>query len=382
MMKAYKIEINPTEEQKTKINKTMGVCRFIYNLYISKNKEEYETTKKFISAYDFSKYINNVFIKENPSYAWIKDVSSKSVKQSVCNAEKAFKLFFNKKACFPKYKKKHVSNIKMYLPKNNNTDWAIERHRVKIPTLGFVRLKEFGYIPKDAVVSSGAVSKEADKYFVSILVKEDRVYTSKKGKQAIGIDLGIKTFAVCSDGRTFKNINKTAKIKALEKKLKKEQKAFSRKLGSRKKEESNKNLDKNRIRVQRLHRRLRNIRQEYVKFVVNSLVKANNLPVYISIEDLNVNGMMKNRHLSKAIQKQNFYYFRTKLIEKCNKYDVEVRVIDRFYPSSKTCSICGAYKSDLKLSDRVYKCGCGGSLDRDLNASINIRDCKIYKVAI
>jgi putative transposase len=116
-------------------------------------------------------------------------------------------------------------------------------------------------------------------------------------------------------------------------------------------------------------------------FVVNSLVKANNLPAYISIEDLNVSGMMKNRHLSKAIQKQNFYYFRTKLLEKCNKYNVEVRVIDRYYPSSKTCNVCGAYKSDLKLSDRTYVCPCGNSIDRDLNASMNIRDCKIYKIA-
>lgn len=187
----------------------------------------------------------------------------------------------------------------------------------------------------------------------------------------------------------FKNINKTSKIKKLEKKLKKEQRAFSRKLENKKNKKkggensanNSANIYKNKLRLQKLYIRLKNIRQEYVRFVVNSLVKANNLPEFVSIEDLNVRGMMKNRHLSKAIQQQNFYYFRLFLEQQCKKYNVEVRIIDRFYPSSKLCSCCGQIKTDLKLSDRVYKCDCGNIIDRDYQASLNIRDCQIYKVA-
>lgn len=187
--------------------------------------------------------------------------------------------------------------------------------------------------------------------------------------------------------KLFHVIIKTKKVKKIEKKLKREQKALSRKFEKNKKnkevEPANKtaNINKNKLRVQKLHMRLKNIRQEYVRFVVNSLVKANNLPEFISIEDLNIKGMMKNRHLSKAIQKQNFYYFRMFLIQQCKKYNVEVRVIDKFYPSSKLCACCGQIKSDLKLSDRIYKCDCGNVIDRDYQASLNIRDCKIYKIA-
>lgn len=198
--------------------------------------------------------------------------------------------------------------------------------------------------------------------------------------------MGLKDFGVCSNGNIYKNINKSNKIKKLEKKLKHEQKALSRKLENKKTKkgganEKSANIKKNKLRLQRIHRRLRNIRTEYVRWTVNSLVKANNLPEFISIEDLNVKGMMKNRHLSKAIQKQNFYYFRLFLLQQCIKYDVELRIIDRFYPSSKLCSCCGQIKTDLKLSDRVYKCDCGNIIDRDYQASLNIRDCQIYKVA-
>lgn len=387
MLRTYKIEIKLTEEQKQKVNQTIGVCKFIYNFYISKNKEVYEKEKKFISVNDFSKWINNYFILENPSYGWIKDVSSKAVKQSIYNAEKAFKRFFKKQSSFPRYKKKSNTDVKMYLPKNNPMDWTIERHRVKIPTLGFVRFKEFGYIPLNSKVTSGTVSRDADRYFVSILVEEEIIkQQNSKTQDGIGIDLGLKDFAICSNGNTYKNINKGNKIKKLEKKLKREQRALSRKLENKKTKKggANKksaNIEKNKLRLQRIYRNLRNIRTEYIRYVVNSLVKANNLPEFISIEDLNVKGMMKNRHLSKAIQKQNFYYFRLFLSQQCIKYGVELRIIDRFYPSSKLCSCCGQIKSDLKLSDRVYKCDCGLEIDRDYQASLNIRNCQIYKVA-
>lgn len=386
MLRAYKTEIKPTPEQANKINRTIGVCRFIYNLFLSKNEELYKAGEPFMSAMTFSKWLNNEFLPENPSYSWIKEVSSKAVKRAAFNAERAYRNFFKNKKGFPRYKKRSDTSIKMYLPKNGPAEWTAERHRIKIPTLGFVRLKEYGYIPPGAKVISGTVSCDAGRYFVSVLYKtEISQETYNYSTEGIGIDLGIKSLAVCSNGETFGNVNKTKKVKSLTKRLKRQQRNLSRKFQAKKKRKekskTSANINKNTLRVQVYHRRLRNIRTEYVRQCVNSLVKANNLPSYVSIEDLNVSGMMKNRHLSKAIQQQMFYYFRKYLKERCKKYGVELRVIDRFYPSSKMCHKCGMVKSDLKLSDRTYKCECGNIIDRDYQASINIRDCGSYKVA-
>lgn len=381
MLKTYKIEIKLTEEQKLKINKTIGTCRFIYNLYLKKNKEEYEKNKKFISGFDFSKWLNNDFIKQNPSYSWIKDVSSKAVKQSIMNGDKAFKSFFKGLSKLPKFKKKK-DIVGIYFPKNNNTDFTLERHRIKVPTIGFVRFKEFSYIPLNSKVKSGTITKDADKYFISILVEEEfKEITKVNNNDGLGIDLGLKDFATISNKQVFKNINKSIKIKKLEKSLKRQQKSLSRKLENKKRKrgETANNIQKNILRVQRLHRRLRNIRIEYVKHCVNSLVKLS--PKFITIEDLNVRGMLKNRHLSKAISKQNFYYFKLFLTQQCNKNNIELRIVDRWFPSSKTCNCCGQIKTDLKLKDRIYKCDCGYVEDRDLNASYNLKDCSIYKIA-
>lgn len=381
MMKAYKIEIKLTEEQKLKVNKTIGTCRFIYNLYLQKNKEEYEKNKKFISGFDFSKWLNNDFIKQNHSYSWIKDVSSKAVKQSIMNGDKSFKKFFKGLSKLPKFKKKK-DIVGVYLPKNNNTDFTLERHRIKVPTIGFVRFKEFGYIPLNSKIKSGTITKDTDKYFISILVEEQFLKNSKiNNNEGLGIDLGLKDFATISNKQVFKNINKSIKVKKLEKSLKRQQKSLSRKFENKKIRggETANNIQKNILKVQRLHRRLRNIRIEYVKHCVNSLVKLS--PKFITIEDLNIRGMLKNRHLSKAISKQNFYYFRLFLTQQCNKNNIELRIVDRWFPSSKTCNCCGHIKTDLKLKDRVYKCDCGYVEDRDLNASYNLRDCLIYKTA-
>ena len=378
MLKAYKTEINPTDEQKIKISRTIGVCRFVYNLYLGKEKEQYEQKGKFLSAFDFSKYLNNEYFLIHPEHIWVKDVSSKAVKQSIVNGEKAFKKFFVGLSGYPRFKTKKDS-VKAYFPKNSKTDFYVERHKIKVPTIGWLRLKEFGYIPIGADVSSCTLSKEADKYFISVLCKveldKQSVVLTDIG---VGVDLGIKTFIATSDGKEFKNINKTSKIKKFEKKLKREQRSLSRKK-KKDKTKSSTNRKKNILRIQILHRRLKNIRKEYIRSVVNSLVK--NSPKFITIEDLNVRGMLKNRHLSKAIQQQEFYYFRIFLIQQCKKFGIEVRVIDRWYPSSKLCRKCGNIKSDLKLSDRIYICECGHKEDRDLNASINIRDCQTYNVA-
>ena len=212
LKKAYKIELNPSEEQKIKIHQTIGVARFVYNFYIAYNKEVYEKEGKFVSGMDFSKWLNNEYIPSNQEMKWIKDVSSKATKQAIMNADKAFRDFFKGTKGFPNFKKKKNQDVKAYFPKNNKTDWAIQRHRVKIPTLGWVRLKEYGYIPTNSVVRSGTVSQKADRYYVSILVEEEDKEVSRTNNEGIGIDLGIKEFAICSNGYKFKNINKTSTV--------------------------------------------------------------------------------------------------------------------------------------------------------------------------
>ncbi|WP_341479937.1 transposase [Clostridium perfringens] len=387
MKRAYKMEINPTDEQKSKIHRTIGVSRFVYNFYIARNKEIYERKGKFISGMDFSKWLNNEYIPNNQEVKWIKEVSSKATKQAIMNGDKAFRDFFKKAKGFPKFKKKKNQDVKAYFPKNNKTDWTLERHRVKIPTLGWVRLKEFGYIPINSVVKSGTVSQKADRYYVSILVEEDDKKVYKSTNEGLGIDLGVKEFAVCSDGSKFKNINKTSTVKKIEKKLKREQRKLSRKYESLKIRNKNikegratgQNIQKQIVKVQKLHQRLRNIRTDYINKTVFSIV--NQKPSYVTIEYLNVKGMMKNKHLSKAIASQKFFEFKTKLTVKCKENHIELRIVDRFYPSSKTCSNCGKIKKDLKLSDRIYKCDCGLAIDRDLNASINLKNAKEYKIA-
>lgn len=383
MLRSFKTEINPTDEQIIKINKTIGVCRFIYNFYIAHNKELYENGEKFISGRHFNVWLNNEYIPNNPDKLWIKEVSSKSIKKSVEDAYIAFKRFFSRKSKFPRFKKKNNSDVKMYFVKNNKTDCLSERHRIKVPTLGWVRLKEKGYIPtsKDGfVVRSGTISHKAGRYYISVLVDMPDTDNIQCNNFGIGIDLGLKEFAICSNDSIYHNINRTNNVKKVEKRLKREQRKLSRKVVVIKKGEAcGENLVKQKLKVQKLYQRLTNIRTDYINKTIHSMVKIK--PAFIVIEDLNVRGMMKNRHLSRAVAQQKFFEFKTKLISKCKEYDIELRVVDRFYPSSKTCHNCGHIKKDLKLSDRIYKCSeCGYEEDRDINASLNLRDANTYTI--
>ena len=384
MYKAIKIELKLTNEQKIQVNKTIGVERFIYNEYIKYNQEQYELGNKFVSAFDFSKYINNVYLPNNPDKKWIKDVSSKSVKQAMVYGEKAFKNFFKGLSGFPVFKKKGKNELGAYFVKDNKKDFEFYRHKIKIPTLKFVRVKEYGYIPKNANIKSGTISKKADRYFLSLIMEvKDAIKETNTNTKGLGIDLGIKDTAICSDGRVFKNINKTKKVKKIKKKLKREQRKMSRSIEYSKsnkiKLKECKNFNKKKLKVQRLFYRLNCIRDDYNNKIVDEITRAK--LKYITVEDLKVSNMMKNKHLSKAIQEQNFYSIRTKLINKCKERNIELRLVDTFYPSSKTCSCCGSIKKDLKLNDRIYKCSnCGLEIDRDYNASINLEKAKVYKV--
>ena len=384
MLKSFKTEINPTQEQKSRINRTIGTCRYVYNFYIAYNKELHDNGKKFMTGKSFSVWLNNEYIPNNPDKAWIKDVYSKAVKKSIEDGCTAFTRFFKHQSAFPNFKKKGKSDVKMYFVKNNPKDCACERHRIKIPTLGWVRLKEKGYIPttKDGwKIKSGTVSIKADRYYVSVLVEIPDTQAVNKSNDGIGIDLGLKDLAILSNGKTYKNINKSARLKKLEKQLRREQRCLSRKYENRKKGEVTQraNIQKQKLKVQKLHHKIDNIRTDYINKIIAEIVKTK--PSYITIEDLNVSGMMKNRHLSKAVASQKFYEFRTKLKAKCDGNGIELRVVDRFYPSSKLCHCCGQIKKDLKLSDRVYRCSCGYVEDRDFNAALNLRDAVTYEIA-
>ena len=384
LLKSFKTEINPTEEQKVKIRKTIGICRFIYNFYLAHNKELHENGKKFMSSSQFRVWLNNEYLPSHPECSWIKEAYSKSVTQAVNDGQTAFTRFFNHKSAFPKFKKKGKSDVKMYFVRNNPKDCHCERHRIKIPSLGWVRFKEKGYIPttKDGyVIKSGHVSIKADRYYVSVLIEIPDKTTVNNSGEGIGIDLGLKDFAVVSNGKIYKNINKSAKLKKLEKKLIREQRSLSRKYENIKKGESTqkRNIQKQRLKIQKLHHRIDNIRTDYINKIIAEIVKTK--PSYITIEDLNVSGMMKNRHLSKAVASQKFYEFKTKLQAKYKEYGIELRIVDRWFPSSRTCHCCKHIKNDLKLSDRVFRCDCGYTEDRDFNAALNLRDATTYEVA-
>lgn len=386
-MRAYKTEIKVSDLQKTQILKTIGVSRFLYNKFLDYNKKYYEQTKKFFSGYDFSKYINNEFIKLNPEYSWIKEVSSKSTKQAIMQAEIAYKRFFKKQSKFPKFKKKNKSNVKMYFVKTDkNSIIKCERNKIKIPTIGWVYLKEKGYLPSNKIIKSGTIEYKAGRFYISVLTDENIKNNSIPTNEGIGIDLGIKDFAILSTGKVYYNINKSEKLKKLYKKLKRNQRQYSRKYeeykkrsNNFKKEVSKQNLEKQKLIIKKNYQTIDFIKTDYQNKIISEVIKQK--PSFITMEDLNISGMLKNRHLSKAIAQQSFYTFKNKLTVKANQNNIEMREVNRFYPSSKLCSKCGNKKADLKLSDRVYICDCCGLvIDRDLNASYNIKNSKVYKI--
>ena len=399
MLKAFKTEIAPTIKQKAKIICSIGIARFLYNQYIAYNKKLYKMyqrglldsrQKHFVTARDFDKYVNhNLKIK----LPWIDKCGSKARKKALVNAENAFKRFFDGLAGFPRFKKKSNQDMKLYFPKNNKGDWRIWRHKLMIPTLKQVRLKEFGYLPVGAKVTNGTVYCKAGRFYVSVVIDIDEKSKYNKDLEAsyhittdgIGIDLGVKDLAIVSNGNTFKNINKSSKVKRLEKRLRREQRRLSRKYEYRKKKggitaTASANIDKQKLKVQKIHHRIDTIREGYENKVVHEIVKQK--PRFITVEDLNVKGMMKNKHLAKVVAAQRFNLILTKLKRKAQIIGIEFRTVDRFYPSSKNCHTCGHTNKGLKLKDRVYICPkCGYTEDRDFNAALNLRDAKEYRVS-
>lgn len=397
MLKAFKTEIQPTRSQKEKIIQSIGICRFLYNAYIAYNRKLYhlyqrgirdEHQNHFVSAYDFDKYVNHKLKKKFP---WLNQCGAKARKKILMNAESAFNRFFAGKTSFPRFKKKARQDVKLYFPRNNSGAWKIWRHKVMIPTLKQVRLKEFGYLPRGVHIKNGYVSHEAGRFYVSVTaeIQETSSYNNDAENshhsetEGIGIDLGIKKLAFVSTGAMFQNINKTSKVKRLEKRLRREQRRLSRKYECNTKKggkpAASANIEKKRLSVQKLYQRLKNIRMNHENQVIHVLVKQK--PRFIAIEDLNIKGLMKNRHLAKSIRDERFYTFVLKLKRKAKIIGIDLRVVNRYFPSSKRCHACGHIHRELKLRDRIYRCPvCGYTADRDFNAALNLRDTTEYKI--
>ena len=388
-MKAYKTEIQPNREQIELIHQTFGNTRYVYNQFITLNFERLSMNQGIISGYDYSKIINND--SERPD--WLMKSPSKAIKQAIMNAEKALKDYLKDNKGKPRFKKKTKDNS-FYLIGTIK----VERHRIFLPKLKWVRLKEFGYIPNN--VKSVTVSMKNGRYYISCLVcetKDERIATSDQG---VGIDFGLKNQFITRN-ETITSINNSKSIKKLEKKLKRKQRSLSRKYennmtnkvyyksGKKKGQLKSfewkrplrecKNLNKQRLVISKLYEHITRIRTDYNQKALQSILKQK--PRFVVIEDLNIKGLMKNKHLSKSISKAQWYTSRLFLTNQCKKLGIELRLAQRFYPSSKLCSNCGHKNTELKLRERTWSCPkCNIIHDRDINASINLEQCSEYTV--
>lgn len=388
IIKTLKVKLKPNNKQQTKMFQFAGAKRFAYNWALAKEQQNYKNCGKFISDCELRKEFTQ--LKKQDEYKWLYSISNDVTKQAIKDACLAYKRFFKGQSDFPKFKsKKHdtpsfyVDNIKI---KFTNTHVKLEniaiskkKNKAKI---NWIKLTEKNKIPTNCKYVNPHVVYDGLNWFICVGVEYNK-NTEIPLNDGIGIDLGIKDLAICSNGITYKNINKTQKIKKLEKSKRRLQRKISKKYLINKKGASYHktcNIIKSERRLLKINKKLTNIRDNYLHQTTSDIIKRK--PSFITIEDLNVNGMMKNKHLSQAIQQQKFFAFHRQLDYKCKWNNIELRIVDRFYASSKICSCCGAINRDLKLSDRTYICPeCGCIIDRDYNASLNLKNAKIYKIA-
>ena len=370
MILAKKVRLYPSEIQEQKLWQSVGTARFIYNWALARQEENYKNGGKFIPDGVLRKEITQ--LKKN-ELSWLNEVSNNVAKQAVKDACDAYKRFFKGLSDKPRFKSKKRSKNSFY---NDNVKLKVKDNKlVNIEKVGWIKANE--QLPIGVKYSNPRISYDNKYWYLSVGIEQEKV-KEKLTNVSLGIDLGLKDLAICSDGTVYKNINKTYIVRKIEKRLKRLQKQVSRKYEKNKKGKEyvkTKNIIKLEKQIQQVHRRLANIRNNYLHQTTTNIVKTK--PYRIVIEDLAVSNMMKNKHLSDAIRKQGFYEFRRQLEYKCKFRGIELVVADRFYPSSKTCSQCGKIKKDLKLKDRVYKCSCGLNIDRDLNASINLSKYKL-----
>lgn len=373
MITSIKVRLEPNNKQNSKMFQSAGTARWAYNWALEKEQENYKQGNKFLLDGVLRKELTQ--LKKTDSFKWLKDYSNNITKQAVKDACNAYKGFFKHLSDKPKFKSRKKSKPSFY---NDTLKIKFTRTHVRLEKIGWIKLSEKNRIPINSKYMNPRVSFDGIHWYVSVGIEIENI-KPKLTDENIGIDLGIKDLAICSNKMTFKNINKTSKVKKLEKKMRRLQRKISRKYLKNKEGESYRktsNIIKLEKDIKKVYKHLDNIRTNYIHKVTTKIVKAK--PSRVVMEDLNVMGMMKNKHLSKAIAHQNFYKFIQIMEYKCERYGIEFIQADRFYPSSKTCSCCGHIKKDLKLSDRIYKCpNCGVVIDRDFNASINLSRYKL-----
>ncbi|WP_330578426.1 transposase [[Clostridium] scindens] len=380
MIKTIRVMLVPNNKQKTKLFQYANTARFAYNWTLGREQENYKNGGKFISDGDLRKEFTQ--LKKKEECAWLNYVSNNVTKQAIKDACEAYRDFFKGYTKFPRFKSKKHSVPKFYQDnvKIQFTDthvkiegFATSRKKNK-QKLNWIRLAEHGRIPTEKVkYMNPRIKYDGLNWWITVGI-EYKDSTTLPSNDGIGIDLGIKDLAICSDGNTYKNINKTHKIKKLEKRRRRLQRSISRRYEKNKKGGNyckTSNIIKSEKELLKLNHRLTNIRQNYLHQTTTEIVKTK--PSFIVLEDLNVKGMMKNKHLSKAIQQQCFYEFRRQIEYKSAWNNIQVIIADRFFPSSKLCSCCGSIKKDLKLSDRIYRCECGNVIDRDYQAALNLK---------
>lgn len=369
----------PNNKQKTRLLQCCGVSRFAYNWALGRQQENYKNGGKFISDNDLRKEFTR--LKKLDEYSWLNSYSNDITKQAIKDACNSYKRFFNGQSKFPRFKSKKKSKHSFYVDnfKIKFTDSHVKLEKLSTSTkknktkLNWVRLAEKGRVPLDCKYYNPRVTFDGINFWISVGIEvEDNLEAPTN--DGIGIDLGIKDLAICSNGNKYKNINKTREIKRLKKKKRRLQRQISRKYLMIKKGESYRktsNIIKREKELLKLNHKLTNIRQNYLHQTTTEIIKRK--PSFIALEDLNVKGMMKNKHLAKAIQEQCFYEFKRIITYKAAWNNISIIEVPRFHPSSKTCSECGNIKKDLKLSDREYVCEeCGCIIDRDYNASVNL----------
>ena len=379
MIKSIKVQLNPNNKQLTKLFQYASCTRFAYNWALAREQENYKQGNKFLQDGELRKEFTQ--LKKQEDYKWLTKISNNVPKQAIKDACDSYKRFFKGQSKYPKFKSKKRSKPSFY---QDNVKIKFTETHVKIEgfatsrkknkqKLNWIKLYEKGRIPTNCKYMNPRITYDGLHWYISVSVEVDD-NTSIPTSEGIGIDLGLKDLAVCSDGNTYKNINKTNKVKKIEKRKRRLQRSISRRYNMNKKGvryKKTSNIIKREKELLKLSRRLTNIRRNHLHQITSEIVKRK--PSFICIEDLNVSGMMKNKHLSKAIQQQGFYEFRRQIQYKSEWNNIIVILADRFFPSSKLCSCCGEIKKDLKLSDRIYRCDCGNIIDRDFQASLNLK---------
>ena len=381
MIKSIKVRLRPNNKQLTRLFQYAGCARFAYNWAIAREQENYSQGNKFLLDGKLRREFTQ--LKKRPEYKWLNRVSSDVTKQAIKEACNAYINFFKKRAKYPKFKSKKRSKQSFFQDgfKIRFTDthvkvegFPMSQKRNK-QRLNWIKLCEKGRIPTNCKYMNPRFTYDGLYWYVSVSIEvDDKLNISSS--EGVGIDLGLKDLAICSDGNTYQNINKTQRVKKLEKQKRRLQRSVSRKYNMNKKGDRYKktsNIIKREKELLTLTKRLTNIRRNHLHQTTSEIIKRK--PSFICIEDLNVSGMMKNRHLSKAVQQQSFYEFRRQIEYKSAWNHIPVIIADRFFPSSKLCSCCGMIKKDLKLSDRIYKCECGNTINRDFQASLNLKAC-------